>query len=204
MPRTDTNRGVVLTYRPGNPTGPGASPEEQSRAIWEELMRIAISLSQVDEPVSVGAQVSGTLPVANTQVWSRIFDGGYDREIWSMPSNTFDVNNGFYVVPQEGVYSFQAQLSTPAFDAPGNKYYYIGLRGTVVPADGSPTDSRASFNGGFDTVACSVSILATIPLQKGSQVWIDATCVHENNSGTVPYEATLQVQRLSGLGNNTQ
>lgn len=47
MPRVDNNRGSPLTYKPGPIPAPGSTPEQISRAVWEELERLATYVAQI-------------------------------------------------------------------------------------------------------------------------------------------------------------
>ena len=202
MPRVDNNRGISIPYRPGNPAGPDASLQEALRAVWDELNRISIATAAIDEPVSTGAQVSGTVNVTQEPpVYTRIFNSGFLVDPWVNPDDSFDVLTGIYTVPQEGVYSVQAQATISEHSTPQNKNYWAGLRMTLTPPGGAPVQ-YFSYAGGPDDVPLTVTGLFTQQAQKGAQIYFDLAAVHEQTTGPETYGATLQVIRISGTGNN--
>jgi hypothetical protein len=204
MARIDTNRGLAIPYRVGNPGGPNATVEEGLRAVWEELTRVAVSLSQLDQPTSVGAQSAESVPVGTTKNWSRLFNDGFEYPLWENPQTSFDEATGVYTVPQEGVYSIQVVLEFAAFTTPATKNYYGGIRGTVVFADGSGSLVTEAYNGGADTIPVNVTLLRTNRLTKGDTITFDGTAIHETKTGTTQCRGSLQIIRLSSSGNNTQ
>ena len=202
MPRVDNNRGVAIPYRPGFPGAGAGTQEEQMRAIWDELTRIAIATAAIDQPVSVGATVAGLIPVQPTVIWTRLFDADFVGDPWATPSDSLDVQTGVYTVPTEGVYVINMQLTIDAFATPQVKDYYAGIRLTVSPVDGVPA-SVFSYSGGPDTVPVSVLITWTGAASQGTAFAFDGTVVHEQVTGTTDYRATLSVVRMSGIGDNT-
>ena len=201
MPRTDNNRGVALPYRPGFPGDGTGSPEEQLRAVWDELGRIAVVTASIDQPVSTGLGTTATIPVGTTETWDRLFDGNFNGEPWIKPADSFDLQTGVYTIPEEGVYSCTAQLNVNAFDQPGIKDYYAGIRITIDRL--GVVEQFANYNGGLDTQPVSVTLLFTKDLYQGDTFYFEGTAVHENKTGTTPKTAVLQVFRLSGIGDNT-
>jgi hypothetical protein len=202
MPRIDTHRGLSLPYRPGNPAGPGASQEEQMRAVWEELNRIAITTAAIDQPASAAAQVGGLFPVTATEIWTRLYDGDFTFPPWSRPPDAYDTTTGIYTVQDEGLYTSTTEFNVEPFPVPGIRVYYLGLRLTVVPVVGPPNELYAH-NGGNDTVAGSVTMAITGSLVEGTQLYWDGTIVHDSTTGDVGYSGTMSILRVSGTGDNT-
>lgn len=172
------------------------------RAVWEELTRIAIATAQLDQPTSVGLRSAGDIPVTLLPTWYILFaDNSLEGVPWINPSSSFDTTTGIYTVPQEGVYSFAVTLTVPAFGG-GNKEYYAGIRMTIAPLSGPPIET-IQYSGGIDSTPLTVTLSWTYPAAQGGQAAWDATVVHENQLGTVPFDAVLQINRISGLGDNT-
>ena len=202
MPRIDSNRGVALPYRPGNPSAPDSNVEQRLRNVWDELTQIAIALAAVDQPVSTSLNVTGTVQVNTTPVWSRLFNTGFTVTPWVNPNNSFDPATGIYTFPQEGVYTVQVECTVTEHTTPANKGYYAGIRATIIPADGSPPIEQITYNGGFDSVPLSVYFQLMRPAQKGTQIYFDVAAVHTQTVGPEQYTASAMYIRQSGTGNN--
>jgi len=205
MARVAKNRSSDIPYRPGFPTGIGATPEQIVRALWEELTRISIALAGLDQPM--GASVTGSesvsISVAPTLVWTRLFDGTVTSS-WVRPADAMNAATGVYTIAQEGVYKLFVEMIAPAFATPANKAYYGGIRITLTFADGSPSKVITTFNGGYDSVPLTVFGSYLGPLTLGDKISVDASLDHQSNTGAVVVTSFFQIQRVSGARNNLE
>jgi len=205
MPRVNNNRTLDLPYRPGMITANDSTVEQLAVALWDELTKIAISMAGIDQPMGASVYDSEVLPISKqpTIVWLRIFDGATDA-VWARPQSALNTATGVYTIVQEGVYNVSARLNVPAFLTPAIKEYYAGIRTTINYADGSPSTVSAVYNGGQDIVPINVLSGFLLPLTAGDSFFFEAAIDHETQTGSITAQSALQVQRVSGTGNNTR
>lgn len=195
MPAND--RSTYLPYQPGQPPVLD-SARELSRATWDELIRIAQSLIDLDRPASLSVAGSDSITATTSgQTYSRLFDAS-PSIVHEMPGGCFDPASGIYTVPQEGIYQIYARMNVPAFPSPQNKSYVGYLRYTISRVAGG-TITGILESGGFDDTILTVQGMSLNPLYKGDQIWMDGAITRAAGGGTVVVTDTLQIHRISGI-----
>lgn len=192
------NRSTYLPYAPGNPPVLD-NTRELGRATWDELIRVAQSLIDLDRPVCLALKSSDTLTAtASGQTYSRLFDSTQDVIEYEQPGGTMNNTTGIYTIPQEGVYQVYCRMNVPAFPSPQTKSYIGYIRFTLTKAAGGSSTVILESSGLDDTIL-TVQGQGLFPLHRGDTLYFDGAITRAAGGGSVVVTDTLQIIRVSGL-----
>ena len=187
-----SDRSTALPYTPSNPPAQGA--KDLSRATWDELYRIAGSLSALQEPSALSASCSELVAVQAATAWDRLFNEGVTYS-WQNPGGTLDITTGVWTCPQEGLYSITVTAEAAPFPSPAIKSYTISLRTTLQPFGGGAAVSNTSQSGGLDDVSLQVFSTYLIPLYRGDTLVVDVDLTHATKTGNIQVKGGLRIVR---------
>lgn len=200
MPRIDRNRSLVIPYRPNPPPVPSSETPELVRATWEELTRIAASLSDIDRPVSVAVSGVDSVAVGATATYSRLFDSAPSVE-FEKPGGAFNAVSGVWTCPQDGLYQVTVNAELSPLSAPAQKSYVGLIRRTLTHAAGGADSVVIYSGGGLDDQFLSVIGTRLLVLQQGDTLRYDGAATHPTKTGTVTFTSVFYATRLAGVGN---
>jgi hypothetical protein len=166
--------------------------EDLPRYVEQELNKIAQALENASQPVALSVDEQGNFLVTTIVTWVQVLIG--ETAGWDVPGGSWDPTTGIYTVPQQGLYSVNAQLEVSPFGA-GNKTYYAGLR--LYRDRGGVVEFVESTDGGDDAIPLGVTISGLLPLLQGDRLGLEMTIVHDQFSGTAPYNVAMQIKRES-------
>lgn len=199
MPRTDRNRSLVIPYRPNPPPAPGSTPQEITRAAWEEFTRIAASLADLDNAVHVQVAATDSVNVAAAASFTRMLDNSPTIES-AVPGGTFETTTGVWTCPADGLYIVTINGEVAPMNAPAQKSYTAQIRRTWTHAAGG-ADSVAIYNGGgLDDQVVSVIGTRLLPMLQGDTLRYDVAAIHPTKVGTVSMTSVFYAVRQSGIG----
>jgi len=187
------DRSSPIPYSPSVPVVPG----ELSRATWDELYRIAASLSALDRPASIAGRSTEEVTVSAAVAYDRLFDEAYSVT-WESPANQLDRSTGEWTCPAEGLYLVAPVIEVPPFATPAGKLYTATLRWTVTRAGVAPVQVFSTV-GGEDSVPLRVIGIRLAPFSRGDSMFFDLDLTHETKTGTVQVLSILNICRQSAI-----
>lgn len=200
MPRIDRNRSLVIPYRPNPPPEPSSTPQQITRAAWEEFTRIAAALADLDNAVSIEVSATDSVNVAASASFTRMLDNSPTIEV-DNPGGTFAPLTGIWTCPADGLYLVTVNGEVAAMNAPAQKSYTAQIRRTWTHAAGG-ADTIATYNGGgLDDQVVSVIGTRLLPMLQGDTLRYDVAAIHPTKIGTVSMTSVFYAIRQAGLGN---
>lgn len=199
MPRIDRNRSLPFPYRPAPPPIDTSTRQEILRAIWSEFNRIASTLSDLDNPISLAVSNVDSITVGATATYQTMLNAS-PTVAWEAPGGTFDGTTGLWTCPSEGLYQVFISVVSDPFAAPATKSYSVNVRLTETPVTGAPV-VRTFAGGGLDDQFVTATSSFLLPLQQGETLKLEAAGIHATKTGTNVVNARMTVQRISGIGN---